>query len=206
MRKSKIIREAGFTLLELIIAIAIAIILATVAVPSFNSTIKNSKLTSSARSLIAEFEFARSEAVKRNVPVTICASTNATACNTDDWESGRIVFVDDGAGDDTKAGNGTVDTVGANVETTLKVFGASSAGVDIRSTVFGDSGHLVFDGDGSVETVGTMIVCDDRGASDRTVIKAVNLSIIGQSRLAYDSDETPDRIVNNISGANVTCS
>ncbi len=191
---------SGFALIELIVVMVIAVILASMAVPSFNSSVKNSKLTSTARGLLSEFEYARSEAVKRNLPVTICGSTDSLSCDTDDWESGRLVFVDDGSGDLSKRGNGAIDG-----EEILKVFGISPNDITIRSTIFVSSGFLVFSGDGSVDEVGTMVLCDDRGAADSSLIEAVNVSIVGQSRQAYDSDVSTDNIVNNVSGVNVTC-
>lgn len=86
----------GFTLIELIMVITISGILLTVAVPSFNLTIKNTRLDSHASRFISDLSFARSEAIKRGERVTICKSNNKTNCtNSDGWEEGWIVFVDD---------------------------------------------------------------------------------------------------------------
>lgn len=190
----------GFTLIELLVVMSIAIILASVAVPSFDDTIKNRRLSSTTMDLLGEFEYARSEAVKRNFPVTICATTDNLTCNTKSWESGRLVFIDDGAGTPANQANGVV-----NGEEILKTFGSSPNAVTIRSTIFNASNYLVFYEDGSVDDVGTMVVCDDRGGVYSTYAAALNLSIIGQSRKAYDSDEELDDVVNDIAGENVEC-
>lgn len=192
--------NSGFTLIELITVMSVAIILAAMVVPSFDTAIRNNKLTSSTSKLMGELEYARSEAIKRNLPVTICGSSDHATCNTSDWEKGRIVFIDDGAGDSSKFGNGIVDG-----EVILKQFEAISNDITISATAFSNTAFLTYVGDGSVGSSGTMVLCDSRGSSDTTTINAVNISVVGQSRKAYDSDRTGDDVVNDISGSNVSC-
>ena len=83
-------KSAGFTLIELIITVAIAGILVTVAIPSFNSTISSNRLTNSANDLVGALNLARSEAVKRGMQVTL---SNGTA-NSDWGSAGWTVFTD----------------------------------------------------------------------------------------------------------------
>jgi type IV fimbrial biogenesis protein FimT len=81
--------NSGFTLIELLITITIAAIVLGIAIPSFSSTIASNRLTTSANELVTALNFARSEAVKRGMQVTVRNKGAATQ-----WESGWDVFVD----------------------------------------------------------------------------------------------------------------
>jgi type IV fimbrial biogenesis protein FimT len=87
-------REArGFTLIELMVAITILAVLLAWAVPSFNNAALSSKLTGFANDLVSSTQIARSEAIKRNAPITLCASSNGTTCATSGgWEVGWILL------------------------------------------------------------------------------------------------------------------
>jgi type IV fimbrial biogenesis protein FimT len=78
-------------LIELMITIAVVAILAAVALPSMQNIIKNNRLTAQANDLVTAFQFARSEAIRKNGPIRICASTNGTEC-AGGWSSGWIVL------------------------------------------------------------------------------------------------------------------
>ncbi len=65
--------QKGFTLIELMISLGILAILATMAVPSFQRVIENNRVTSQANSLLSAVQTARSEAVRRGVPVRFIA-------------------------------------------------------------------------------------------------------------------------------------
>jgi Tfp pilus assembly protein FimT len=75
-------RAAGFTLVELMIALVVTVILVIVAIPSFNSLILSNKLTTTANDMVAAINSARIEAVKRNATTQFCANT--TTANTTD--------------------------------------------------------------------------------------------------------------------------
>jgi type IV fimbrial biogenesis protein FimT len=83
----------GFTLVELMVAITILGILLAWAVPSFKDASLSSKLTGFSNDLVASAQIARSEAIKRNAPVTMCRSSNGTSCAASGgWEVGWIVL------------------------------------------------------------------------------------------------------------------
>ena len=84
---------AGFTLIELVVTVLILAILVTVGVPSFSDATLGSRLGSYANELMTSAYLARSEAMKRNRPVTLCTSTDGTSCAVSGgWEQGWIVL------------------------------------------------------------------------------------------------------------------
>jgi type IV fimbrial biogenesis protein FimT len=87
----------GFTLVELMITIMIMAILFGLAVPSFNDAVLGGKLSAFSSNLVASAQLARSEAIKRNEVVRVCASSDGTNCGVSSggWEAGWIVLLAD---------------------------------------------------------------------------------------------------------------
>jgi len=81
----------GFTIVELMVALSIAAILLSIAVPSYSGSQLNSQLRASANDLIGSINLARSEAIKGGATVTLCASENAETCGGT-WKQGWIVL------------------------------------------------------------------------------------------------------------------
>jgi type IV fimbrial biogenesis protein FimT len=96
---------AGFTLIELMITVTMVAILIGIAAPSFTSWVTTVRVTGQANDLFSDLLLARSEAVKRDVQVAICASTTGTDCDGADWSTGWVVIVD--ADGDGKKDGGT---------------------------------------------------------------------------------------------------
>jgi prepilin-type N-terminal cleavage/methylation domain-containing protein len=90
------IGAAGFTLIELLVTIGVAAILAAIALPAFNNFILNDRDAGQINALVGSFNYARSEAVKRNTSygVQVCASSDGQTCNglSTAWYSGWIVL------------------------------------------------------------------------------------------------------------------
>ena len=95
MTHLRVLIQQGFSLIELMIAIALLGILLAIAVPSFTDAVLGSKLRSYANNFLASTYQARGEAIKRNSVVKLCASSNGTSC-TGSWEQGWIVQAFDG--------------------------------------------------------------------------------------------------------------
>jgi type IV fimbrial biogenesis protein FimT len=86
-------RSAGFTMIELMMTIAIATILMTLAIPSFRYVTNANRIASEINGLLGDMQFARAEAIKEGQGVTVCVSTDHTTCaaNDTDWQHGWIV-------------------------------------------------------------------------------------------------------------------
>ena len=87
--KARCHRQAGFTMVELMIVIAVIAILTAIAVPNIINSLPNYRLKAAARDMYSNFQKAKMEAVKRNVTVVL---DFVPASNM--YE----MFVDDGAG------------------------------------------------------------------------------------------------------------
>lgn len=105
LQRSAFHRPAGgFTLLELMITIAVAAILVGLAVPSFQYVINVGRVTAPANELLAGIQVARMEAIRRGTRTVVCRSNNADAatpaCSTAGgaWP-GWVVFVDTNGND-----------------------------------------------------------------------------------------------------------
>lgn len=97
-------RSGGFTLIELMTAIAVLAILMMVAVPSFTTLIRSNRLTSQANALIGALQYARSEAVSRNTRVLLCRSDNGQQCASGAQWSGWVVGLDSNRDGNVDAG------------------------------------------------------------------------------------------------------
>lgn len=86
---------SGFTVIEMMIAIALLAVILTTAVPALGRLFEQQRLTAAANHLVTHLQFARSEAIKRNDLVAACPSSDGGACTGGNrWEDGWIVYLD----------------------------------------------------------------------------------------------------------------
>ncbi len=129
----------GVTILELMTTVAVVAILLGLSVPTFRSFSRNNSLTAIQNDLVTSFNLARSEALRRNRPVSVCASADGTTCGVDtDWNIGWIAFVD-------RSTAGVVDGTDAILNTWLSsntelLFEGDSSFVQYRPTGMSASG------------------------------------------------------------------
>lgn len=86
--------DRGFTLIEMMVTLALLAILIALVTPSFQGLLRDNRAATQANALLGSLALARSEAVKRNVPVVVCRSNTGTSCAGDEWEDGWIVWPD----------------------------------------------------------------------------------------------------------------
>ena len=159
----------GFTLLELMITIAVLAIIVALAVPSFTSLLNSNRLSTGANNVVAGLQVARMEAVRRNTPVTFCRSANRTSCqaNTAAWASWLVII---------PATNEVLQT--AEIKAPLQV----SSTAAMASVTFGADG-IARDGAGTL-AAGTVRVCMP---TSRPAENIRNVDIVGGSRVSVDS-------------------
>lgn len=88
-------RLRGFTLIELVVTLAVAAILLTLAAPSMADLLRANRLASANNGLVTALNVARAEALRRGASVTVCPSANQRSCvGSTDWATGWVVFED----------------------------------------------------------------------------------------------------------------
>ena len=86
---------AGFTLLELLITISVAVVLLTIAVPALQSTIQSTRMRSYSHNLFAQMQLARATAIATKTDAVICPSSDLQTCeDAPQWQVGWILYSD----------------------------------------------------------------------------------------------------------------
>ena len=166
-------KHSGFTLLELMITLAIIGLVMAFAVPSLSTFIKNDRLSSQINTLVGHLAYARSEAVLRSQQVGLCASDDTTSCTAGDWAKGWILYVDlDGSS------TFNTDDIILRVQQTL-------SGKNTLTSSMGN--NFIYDNRGfsANGAVGTFSLCDDRGVDH---VKSISISNTGRVRQVLSSE------------------
>jgi type IV fimbrial biogenesis protein FimT len=157
-------------LIELLVTIAVAAVLISLAVPSFRVFVQNSRIATQTNDLVTDISFARSEAIKSGATASLCTSAAGLACDGGgNWSAGRLVWVDTNGNNALDAGEVRrfrEQLAGAN---TLNVTPATDPlTFNNRGTPTGGAAAAI-----------TFSVCDDRGVADG---RDVTVNPLGQTR------------------------
>lgn len=135
------VQAGGFTLVELMITVAVIGILALIAAPSMSAMIENSRIVSQGEELVATLQLARAEAVRRNSRVTVCRSTDGSSCASGTSWSGWVVH----GIDRTSCTN--PDNASSCSDDVIRAYTANSA-----TTVTGPANDIVFKPSGLIDS------------------------------------------------------
>ncbi|WP_423707694.1 GspH/FimT family pseudopilin [Undibacterium sp. WLX3042] len=164
-----VIGGSGFSLVELMVTVAIAAILMAIAAPSFKIFIDNQKLLTTATEFYSAVNMTRSEAIKRGAQVTLAANDGAS------WTSGWTVFVDTN-------GNARPDTG----ETTIFTHDATTKNMEVTGQ-FTDSAspYVSFTGNGRSRTNTSSQQPQAGTVSFKlgTAIRRVKVNFLGRARI-----------------------
>ncbi len=131
-------RVLGLSLVELMLVLALAALLTSLAAPSMRSLWVQRSVLLAAEALVSDLRYARSEALQRARPVLVCQSDNGLSCAGDRlaWAAGWLVFVDSNA-------NGALDNVNSEgpAEDLLRVQSGLTDMVTVSSNL--STGHTI---------------------------------------------------------------
>ena len=146
----------GFSLIELLVTITIASIIAGLAAPSFSKMMNANRIQTSASALQGDMMFARAEAAKRGTSVSLCPSADQQTCITStSWQSGWIVFADP-----------TVSGTPASTAAILKVRQAMPGGNTLVAGLPASQNVVTFNREGYTTNLGTAQVAFTFHTSD----------------------------------------
>lgn len=129
-------------MVELMVVVAIVAILAAIAFPSFEATLRSNRVSTTTNELLASFALARSEALRSPGGAQVCSSTNGTTCTSTAWDQGWIVWINiDGQGAQPVAADG--DRVVRYSQAKPGVAITTAAGAANTSFRFDQRGFLV---------------------------------------------------------------
>ena len=94
-------RQAGFTLIELMVVIALLALLLALGLPSFQGSLRSNRVSTATNEMIASLSLARSEAIRSTRGSGVCSSADGTTCGGT-WSDGWLVWGD-------ANGNGALD-------------------------------------------------------------------------------------------------
>ena len=195
-------RTRGFTLIELMVTLAVLAILVALGFPALTDSLRNARRTSLVNELVASLMLARSEASRSGRPLIVCGVSDANnngaidvaerSCAGLDWRDGWIVAPWDDADSD-----GALDA--GELGTPLRYFVNDYAGFSATGSGFSGApaaGAVALMPFNRAGTSGRVTVCDARGAARA---RAVDFTANGRPMVVASSADDPG------SGVALTC-
>jgi type IV fimbrial biogenesis protein FimT len=165
-------KTSGFTLMELMVTIAIVAIVSAIAVPNFLSWVPKFQLGGASRDILDALQGTRVQAVKDNTNYTLQFNLG---------NESFVAFLDDGAGTpDTTPADGIPDGMGDGIlDATETIISQKTMpdGINIAATTLAGN-QVIFDNQGVASNAGTITITNAQGDSRRIV-----LELAGSSRI-----------------------
>lgn len=167
-------RSKGFTLVELMVTIAVLAVLVAIAFPSFRGVMRNNQVASANNEVLGLFSLARSEGLRNNRGAGVCASTSGSACDGS-WGDGLMAYSDlDGDG---SFGGGDTVLRFVQIRPALTVTSAASA-----------SSGFIFDSRGrSRATANQSITITPSACKTGEPRRTLTVNLSGQVRVLQDT-------------------
>jgi len=181
--------QKGFTLVELMMVLAIAAIVLGLGYPSLKQLVIKSRVNSYAHTLLSTIHSARQAAITRNQYITVCASATGESC-TSDWSQGHLIFVDHNANRQLEIGEEVLNRVpGINAMDKVKWQSFKTADT-LQFLPMGITNHQN----------GTFTIC---GQNKPEFARAVIITKTARPRMS--KDENGDGIDEGATGKPLTC-
>ncbi len=187
----KRLRIKGFSLIELIVTLAILAVIVGFAIPGMQTLVTNNRVSNFANEFNSALTYTRSEALNRNMCVVMCIAVDPNApdpvCSTTltDWNNGWIIFANPtNASGTTGCDTGSNPAVLPAGSELLQVYPANTTGPQLSSIGGPAISRIMFTARGTVFPIGTArsftMTTGTSGVPASEPVKTLSLDIAGR--------------------------
>ncbi len=170
--------QRGFTLIELMVAIAVAAILISIGLPAFRDLTASNQMRTGVNDLVGALHYAKSEAVSRGERIVVCKGSDTACRDTGDWTQGWAVFADANSNGELDGGELLLarEPISGSVETFM------GSGTAANNVTFTPGGRTTL---GAAQH---FVACDHRGFGEQT--RVIHVTVFGTTTVHKAADIT----------------